>query len=388
MYLYALKMLIGDRLKYIGLIVALSFAAFIISQQGAIFNGIMNRTFSFVTDTSSSQANIWVMNPTVQYIDDLKGMKETVLYRIRSIDGVEWAVPLYKGMIQARLPTGKFQSCIFIGIDDATLIGGPPKIVQGSIGALRFPDGIIVNKVGADTKLSSPGKNPQSPPIPLRLGDVMELNDHRACVVGICDTSRTFQSQPVIYTTFNRALTFSPQVRNQLTFVLVKAKPKGDPEVLARKIRAQTGYAAYTTWGFQKLTMIYFAKYTGIVINFGVAILLGFIIGVAIAGQTFFNFTVDNLRYFGTLKAMGATNGMLRRMILLQALMVSAIGWGIGIGAAVIFGLAFQGTEISFNLSWWLYLLSAFALLFICFVAAIFSIIKVIWVDPAIVFRG
>jgi putative ABC transport system permease protein len=386
MYLYALKMLIGDRMKYIGLVVALGFASFIVSQQGAIFVGIMKRTFSFISDTS--QPDLWVMDPTVQYIDDLKGMKETVLYRVRSIDGVQWAVPLYKGLIQARLQTGNFQTCIFLGIDDATLIGGPPKMLEGALSDLRFPDAVIVNKIGANTKLASPGKTAEAPDIPLRIGNVMELNDRRAYVAGICDTSRTFQSQPVIYTTFNNALAISPLIRNMLTFVLVKGKPGVDVEKLAERISQVTGYAAYTTWGFQKLTMLYYAKYTGIVVNFAVAILLGFIIGVAIAGQTFFNFTIDNLAYFGTFKAMGATNSVLVKMVVFQSLLVSLIGWGVGIGAAAVFGWTFRHTELSFNLPWWLYLISCFSLLMICLISAMFSVIKVMRLDPAIVFKS
>lgn len=369
----------GDRLKYWGLVCALSFASFIISQQGAIFVGIMKRTFSILADTS--QPDIWVMDPTVQYIDDLKGMKETALYRVRSISGIEWAVPFYKGLIQARLTNGNFQTCFLIGIDDATLIGGPAHMVQGTVGELRFPDAVIVNRVGAETKLAFKGA-------PLRVGDVFELNDNRAYVAGICETFRTFQSQPVIYTTYNRATTMSPQVRDMLTFILVKAKPGVDPEMLAKKIRAVTGLGAYTTWGFQKLTVEYYAKYTGIVINFGVAIVLGFIIGVAISGQTFFNFIMDNLPYFGVLKAMGASTKLLEKMVIVQALFVSAIGWGIGIGAAAIFGYGFRSTELAFSMPWWLYVLSGCSLLFICLTSALFSIIKVRRLDPAIVFKS
>ncbi len=384
MYLVALKMLIGDKLKYIGLVVGLSFASFIISQQGGIFLGIMKRTYSFITD--ASQANIWVMDPTVQFVDDVKGMKETVLYRIRSLDEVQWAVPMYKGLIPARLHNGIYQTCILVGIDDATLIGGPPKMLEGNISDLRFPDAVFVNKVGAETKFAFIGPNGER--VPLRVGDVMELNDRRAYVAGICDTSRTFQSQPVVYTTFNNATIYSPLVRDDLSFVLVKSKPGLDPEKVCQIIRATTGYAAYTTWGFQKLTMFYYAKYTGIVVNFGFAIILGFIIGMAIAGQTFFNFTVDNLPYFGTFKAMGADNALLVRMVIVQALLVGAIGWGIGIGVAALFGWSMRFTELSFSLAWWLYLLSAFAMLFICFVAALFSVVKVMRVDPAIVFKS
>ncbi len=386
MLLYAIKILIGDRAKYIGIIVGLSFASFIISQQAAIFIGIMKRTFSFITDTS--QPDIWVMDPSVQFIDDIKPMKETALWRVRGVEGIDWAVPMYKGLIQARSIKGIFQTCVFIGIDDASLIGGPPKMIEGNIVDLRGPDAVFINKVGAETKLAMPSKTKDEPSIPMRVGDVMELNDNRVYVAGICDTARTFQSQPVVYTTYSRATLFAPLQRDVLSFVLVKSKPGINPEMLANRIRACTGLAAYTPWGFQKLTMMYYVKNTGILINFGVAIVLGFIIGIAIAGQTFFNFTVDNLPYFATFKAMGADNSLLVRMILMQALMVSVIGWGIGIGATAIFGYAFQGTELSFSLPMLLYLFSGLAMLFICLLSAFFSMRKVAHVDPAIVFKS
>ncbi len=383
MLLFALKMLIGDKAKYIGIILGLSFASFIISQQGAIFIGIMKRTCGFITDTS--QPDVWVMDPSVQFIDDIKGLKETALYRVRGIEGVKWAVPMYKGLISARLKEGIFQSCILIGIDDATLIGGPPKMIEGNIENLRTPNAIIVNKVGAETKLASTSKELK---IPLKIGEVMELNDNRAYVAGICETSRSFQSQPVIYTTYNRATLFTPKQRDMLSFILVKAEPDIDPKNLCRRIQGTTGLAAYTTWEFQKLTMLYYTKNTGIVINFGVAIFLGFIIGIAIAGQTFFNFTIDNLRYFGTFKAMGAENSLLIRMILIQAFMVSAIGWGIGMGAASIFGYTFHGTELSFSMPLFLYFISCFSMLLICFLSAVISIQRIKKLDPAIVFKS
>lgn len=386
MFLFALKMLLGDRAKYIGLVVGLSFASFIISQQAAIFIGIMKRTIGFITDTS--QPNIWVMDPTVQFVDDIKPMKDTDLYRVRSIDGVAWAVPLYKGLIEARLANGTFQSCIFIGIDDATLIGGPPRMVEGKIENLRHPDAVIVNRVGAETKLAAAALTNHNNRVRLWVGDEMELNDHRAYVVGICETSRTFQSQPVIYTTYDRATTFVPKKRKLLSFILVQSKAGVNPEVLCKKITAITGFAAYTSKGFQQLTILYYIKNTGILINFGVAIVLGFIIGIAIAGQTFFNFTMDNLAFFGTFKAMGADHSLLIRMILIQALFVSGVGWGIGIGAAAMFGYLFQGTELSFSLPMSLYLMSGFSMLLICLLAAFFSIIKVLRVDPAIVFKS
>ena len=129
MYAIALKMLIGDRGKYLGIIMGLSFASLLITQQSAIFTGLMTRTYGAITDLS--QPDIWVMDPKVLFIDDVKPLQDTELYRVRGIPGVEWAVPLYKGLLKARLENGNFQICNVLGLDDATLIGGPPATASG-----------------------------------------------------------------------------------------------------------------------------------------------------------------------------------------------------------------------------------------------------------------
>lgn len=383
MLLIAIKMLVGDRVKFIGIILGLSFASFIISQQSAILVGIINRTFGFVTDTS--QPNIWVVDPTVQYIDDIKALKDTALYQVRSVDGLEWAVPLYKGTIQARLRNGTIQTCILIGIDDASLIGGPPDITQGKVEDLRMQDAVIVDIVGASTKLAT---HSDTGSVPLAIGDTMELNDHRAVVVGYCQVSRTFQSQPVLYTTYGNATSFVPAQRKLLSFVIAKSKPGLDPKEVCRKIASATGYAAYTGRDLQFLTLKYYLQNTGIFVNFGVAIILGFIIGIVIAGQTLYNFTTDNLPYFGVFKAMGADNTLLRKMVLLQSVFVSLIGWGIGMGAAALFGFLTAGTELSFSMPLLLYLGSGLSILMICLLAGTFCMQKVATLDPAIVFKS
>jgi putative ABC transport system permease protein len=386
MYRIALKMLMGDRGKYLGLIMGLTFAALLITQQSSIFTGLMTRTYGFITDTS--QPDVWVMDPKVQFIDDIKPLQDTELFRVRGVDGVEWAVPLYKGLLKARLEDGNFQICNVFGLDDATLVGGPPVMLQGSLSDLRRQDAIIVNDVGANTRLARRPKGPGGRLIPLRVGDTLEINDHRAVVVGICQVTRTFQSQPVIYTTYTRATTFAPRERKLLSFILVKAKEGQDPKALRERIAQRTGLAAYTAQEFKDLTYNFFMKNTGIPINFGIAVGLGFLIGTAIAGQTFYNFTLENLRYFGTLKAMGATNGILLRMILLQALLVGAIGYGLGVGGATLFGYAMRGTELAFRLTQELLYISAGAIAIIIIFSAVISIYKVMRLEPAIVFKG
>jgi putative ABC transport system permease protein len=304
------------------------------------------------------------------------------------VEGVEWAVPLYKGLLKTRLEDGNYQICNVFGLDDATLIGGPPYMLEGKLSDLRRQDAVIVNDVGARTRLAKPSKVPGGKPEPLKIGDTLEINDRRAVVVGICRVSRTFQSQPVIFTTYSRATTFAPKERKLLSFVLVKAKEGENLKKLAARIRERTDLAAYTAQEFKDLTYNYFVKNTGIPINFGIAVGLGFVIGTAIAGQTFYNFTLENIRYFGTLKAMGATNGILLRMILLQALVVGALGYGLGVGGASLFGYLLGGTELAFRLTKDLLIFSGGAICLIIVFSALISIRKVMKLEPAIVFKA
>lgn len=376
-------MLMGDRAKYVGIILGLTFASLLITQQAGIFLGIMARTFSTMSDLEI--ADIWVMDPMVQYLDDIYGMQDTQLYRVKGVEGVEWAVPFYKGQLRARLKDGRFQSLVVMGIDDATLIGGPPRMLEGDVADLRRTDAIIVDSIGASTRLSQRDADGERP---LHLGDTLEINDNRATVVGFCLVTRPFSTMPIVYMTYARALQYAPQERKMLPFILVKAKDGLDHREVADRIHAITGLGAYTKGDFKQRIVTYYLKNTAIPFNFGTSATLGFLVGTAVAGQTFYNFTLDNLKYFATFKAMGATNGVLLRMILLQAFFVGGTGFGLGAGIASLIGFVLRKGEFAFWLPWQLLLGSAAAVCLICLGAAAISIRKVINLEAGIVFKG
>ena len=379
-------MLVGDRGKYLGIILGISFASLIMTQQPGIFVGLMTRTYSFITDLGLP--DIWVMDPTVKYVDDGKLMPEKNLYRVSSIQGVEWAKPLFKGNIQARLKNGTYQNCNLIGIDDTTLIGAPAEMVEGRVRDLWQADAIIVNAEGANDKLANPPREKGGAKTPLQVGQTLELNDHRAVVVGISQTTRTFQSLPVIFTTYSNATTFVPPQRNLLSYILVKAKPGQSIPELVERIERQSGLKALPRDKFKESTMNYYLKYTGIPINFGVSVLLGFLVGSIIAGQTFYSFTYENLRYYGVLKAMGVSQKTLLLMILFQSLIVCFIGYGLGTLGTAIFAYVTKGSVLAFRFPWQLLLFSAFGVTLISGLAALISIRKVLKLEPAIVFKS
>jgi putative ABC transport system permease protein len=393
----AFKMLTGDGAKFAGIVLGLTFAALLITQQGSIFCGIMLRTAAQITDISG--ADLWIMDVNVRYIDDVKPMIEDSLYRVRGVDGVLWAVPLYKGPARARLAfddrvNGQrhevIEQVILLGLDDVSLVGAPRHLYVGDIADLRKPDAVIVDKVGLRKLFPGQGGESAHSNDELRwfLGRELEMNDRRAMIVGICETTRTFLSNPVVYTTYSRSLEFAPQERKPLSYILAKAEPGREPREVARQIEQRAGLGAKTSEEFKWMTMDYYLKNTGIPINFGVTTLLGFIVGTAIAGQTFYNFTIENLKQFGVLKAMGLTNQRIVRMILLQATVVGLIGYCLGVGLAGVIGLWTQGTELAFYTPWQLLPVTGGAIVLICMFTSLLSLRRVIRLEPALVFRG
>ncbi|HEY4261414.1 MAG TPA: ABC transporter permease, partial [Schlesneria sp.] len=225
---------------------------------------------------------------------------------------------------------------------------------------------------------------------PIVLGKTLEMNDRRAVVVGVCDTTPPFQTFPVMYTRYSQALGFAPRERNQLSFVLAHEKEGADPQQVCQSIHASTGLAARTRTDMIWFVITFYLRSTGIPVNFGITIALGFIVGTAIAGQTFYLFTLENLKQFGALKAMGVSNGRLVGMILLQATIVGCIGYGLGIGMTSLFFESTQGVTalMGFYLPWQVAVIAAGAVAVIIVLASMISLRKVLILEPAVVFRG
>ena len=374
----AWKMLIGNRAKYLGIVFGVAFAALLIAQQSSIFCGLMALTVSQILDVEG--AGVWVMDPKVKYVDDVKPMADTHLYRVRGVSGVEWAVRFYKGIARARLESGSYEQVILLGLDDATFIGAPLNMIEGSIDDLRAPGAVIMDVVGY-RKLW--------PEEPFKRGRIIEMNDRRAVIVGLARARKTFQSFPVVYTRYSQAVRFAPPERKVLSFVLAEPAPGVAAAELAERIRSQTGLQALSRDAFLDKTIRYYLLNTGIPINFGITVGLGFLVGTAIAGQTFYLFIVENLRQFGALKAMGTGNGTILLMVLAQALHVGLVGLGVGVGLAALFGWGTRSfSKLSFYMPWQVLVITAVAVFLIVLLASLLSIRRVFIVDPAIVFRG
>ena len=375
----ALRMLTGDRAKYFGLVFAIAFCTFLLENQTSIFANILRRTASQILDVTD--AEVWVMDPQTEYWDQTKALKETDLTRVRGVAGVGWAVRLFKGNPVARTSSGKFGASLIIGLDDATLAGAPRKMLLGSWDRLREPDSVVIDKAGYILLF---------PKQPLQLDRTLQMNDHLVRIVGISDASAPFLSLPIMHTRYSEAINFVGHERTELSFIIARPAPGVTPKELTARIEKQTGLRARTTKEFLWDCVGYYLRNTGIPVNFGITIIVGLVVGTVVAGQTFYLFTVDNLKQFGALKAIGVTNLRLTGMILLQAFSVGALGFALGTGMAASFfeltlhKLATRGIV----LMWQCVGITGACIFFVVIVASILSIRRVLVLEPATVFQG
>lgn len=375
----AIRMLTGDRVKFIGLVFGIAFSTLLITQQLTIFVNLLMRGGVAVQEVST--ANVWVMDPATRTSDVIYPMPITTLDRVRSVPGVAYASPLLRSNASIRTPEGDLEGVTVVGVDDSSLLGIPRRMSEGDTERLMDPDAVFIDDVGS-RKLFSPGQ-----PV---IGSQLELNDQRAIVKGIVDSNPTFTSEVTLYTRYSNALNFVPGTRNRLSFVLVRSDENLSPQTLARRITALTGLKARTTKEFTRDGIDFIIENTGIPINFGITVVLGVIVGAAIVGLTFSLFIRDNIKQFGALKAIGVTNRKIVLMVMAQSGLVALIGYGLGLAMASGFvggGAASSDAFKGFYMPYQIPLITAALVVVIIVFTGFIAVRSVLKTDPASVFR-
>jgi putative ABC transport system permease protein len=375
----ALQMLFGDRGKYWLLLSGIALATLLMTQGLALFFGLMG-FFSATVDNVRSP--IWVVDPLVEQAADNQPLRDTEVQRVRSVPGVRWAAPIFLGITQARVTGADVVRQIFVvGVETTTLTGAPANLLQGNLVALDDPDAVLVDPQ-ALRMLSAPGRRP------LQVGDSFEMNDRTARIVGVCSTKMGQGGAPYVYTTFERAREYVPSPRRVVSFVLATPEPGEDPAALAGRIAAETGLQALTEAEFKNKSTLWALKYSPIPFVVGIIVVLGFLVGTVVSGQTFYTFILENSRHLGVLRAMGASTTRLALMIVAQAATVGVIGYGLGLGGLSLVLMGLPEGRVPLLLLWPVPVVVFIAVLGICILAATLGIWRVAKLEPAIVFRG
>ncbi|MGB9744981.1 MAG: ABC transporter permease [Desulfurella sp.] len=371
----ALKLLANDRGKFFTLILGVTFAVFLMNQMTSMFAGIMRKSTSNVINIG---AKMWVMDPSVENDRSSIPLPDYVLDYVRSIKGVAMAVPIYFGSGLVKLPDGTYQAANIIGLDDTTLFGRPP-IIKGNLNKIYNSDAFIGIVDSDYRKIGSPG-----------IGSVLSINDHRAVIVALAKpTSGGLFGTPTLYTTYTRATKDLPQTRYSMSYILLNPKSNADIPYIQEQVK-KLGYKALTQKEFEKTIENFYKYKTGMGTNIMIMTLISFIVGLSIAGQTFYAFVLENLEKFGALKAIGAKKYELMSMILFQASVTSFIGYGFGIMFSSLM-IAFSKARIPNYAAIVTYQNMLIAFLMVVVIAGFSSYIgirKVLKIEPFDVFRG
>lgn len=389
----AFKMLVGDPGKLGGLLAGIAFSSFLAAFAAGYFAGFMTRSFALVAEHRG--ADVWVMDPTTVSSEQFANMPSSVRDRVRSVTGVVTAEQMAIGTADARLPGGRLQPFQIIGVDNATLGGAPALPHMSAREALRAPDAAIVDAGGSDGKLDTydrpvPGglTVADGPQRLLRRGDVLRVNDHRIVLSGMSHSLPRFPPRPLLYMTYSNALRVLPAERLRTSFVIAMALPGISPEILARRIAAQTGLHARSSADFESDTVRWFLATSEDVGDIATMLTIAAFVGFGLTAVMLYIFTSEHLRQYAVLKAMGANAATLRHMLLAQSGICGLLGTGIGLGLCSLAGLYAVDAGLPFRMMWWTPVGALGLNLVACAVASAISLRPVQRLDPVSVFAA
>jgi putative ABC transport system permease protein len=371
----AYKLVINDKAKFMALLVGIGFAVLLMMFITSMFVGVLNHSAATVINIG---APVWVMDPAVQTPANTVGMPDYVLDAVRSMEGVEYAVPLYSGGALLKLSNGTYQAATVIGLDDSSLYGRP-QLVRGKIEDIYAENGFIAVDDADFAKLGNP-----------KIGSTFELNDHRGVIVGVAKVqSSSLFGVPTLYTTYYRCLQYIPNPRYTASYVLVVPKSARDIPKIKQQVKA-LGYLALTKDEFIGRTTNFYVFQSGFGMNLLFMTVVSFIIGLSVSGQTFYTFILENLDRFGALKAIGTKSRDLVSIILFQAAFTSLTGYGLGVGLCVaLIGIAkLRMPEYAAMVTYWNLAIPFFMVVIITAISSYFGVRRVLAIEPFEIFRG
>lgn len=370
----ARRNLFHDKIRLTVTLTGIVFAVVLIVVELGLFVGFTVTTSSLI---DNSGADLWVTSRHVPYVELGVPFSERKLYQVRALEGVANAQKVIVRWTDWKRPDGRQESVQIVGLNPDAPLAQPWNLVEGSVQDLKKPDAIIMDEIYKD-KLGVK-----------QVGEVFEIRGKRARVVGFTRGIRSFTTSPYVFTTFKRAQEYASIADDQTVFILVKTAPGADVEQVKRDILAHvTDVEVFRSAEFSRMTQFYWMFTTGAGVAVLLAAVLGLIVGFVVVAQTIYATTMDHLREYGTLKAMGAANSYVYRVIIKQAAMSAVMGYVLGMIVSGFVVHASQEGGAAILLPWPMAVGMFFLTLAMCIGAAMVSITKVTRLDPAMVFKG
>lgn len=369
----AIKTLLADRGKFAAAMIGVVFSVVLVNIQGGLFLGLIHKAGLLV---DNSQADIWVGHKHMHNVDFSRDIPRRWVHRVRGVAGVAAAEPYLVGFSEMTLPSGNFESVVVVGVlPNATM--GRPWNLQSGVTPFDRPHAVVVD-ICDDDKLEIPG-----------LGEIREVGSRRARIVGQTYGILGFLVTPYVFASYDQALQMLNKDPRNCSYILVRTEPGTDPAQICRQIMQRVPELdAFPRSEYSQLSQSFWLTRTGIGISFGAATLLGLLVGLVMVAQTLYASVLDRVAEFAALKAMGAVDEQIFRLLGLQAICMALIGTLLGLGVvAAIFHL-FSSPRATIEIPFWLSAGSFALVTSICLIAALLPYQRVRKIDPLSVLQG
>jgi putative ABC transport system permease protein len=377
MWNLARKLLLHDRLRFAVAIAGVSVSVMLVLVQVGLFYGFMDTASSII---DASKADLWVGKKGNESFEFATPFDERAFYKVASVPGVARTERVLMNFAQFKLADGADLGVQVVGVDTTPgkrALLAPWNVIAGDPRRLAEPGAVVLDRS-------------EYPKLKIdRVGHTTEISGVRAEVVALTSGIRSFTTSPIVFADIKTARSYLPGLGAEaVTYVLVELAPGADRAAVQARINALPHLAAYTTPEMSARTRSYWSERTGVGAGFFTTAVLGIIVGFVVVGQILYSGTLQYIREYGTLKAMGARNSAVVRVILSQAMISAALGFAVGAPLAIAMRAAMKGANLTVALFPALYAVTAVITAVMCAFAALLSIVKVLRLDPAAVFKG
>ena len=371
----SMKMLLHDRLRFALTAFGVAFSVMLVLVQVGLFEGLIG--YAADTILPIRQADLWITSLNTQNIDFANYFPENLVNRVRSVPGVERADNLMVDFMPIHLPNGSSDGVMVYGLTHYWKWGVPWNIVSGNPLDLRggpymFLDDFAIHRYG-----------------PFHVGEYREIVNQRLKIIGVMHGLRSFTTIPVAFLDFYRAQALTDITFGKTAYILVHLAPGADKKAVMAEIRRRLPYNdVFTRKAWAWKSQGYWIFKTGLGFNMGMIVFLGCLVGVVILAQTLYTTTMEHVKEFGMVKAIGGTNGDIYRLLMRQAVVIAVTGYLAGtVLAFLIKPLARKG-DLDLILSPSLLAIVFVSTVVLCLLASTVSFRKVSRIDPALLFRS
>jgi putative ABC transport system permease protein len=367
-----ISMMLHDKLKLSGMLFGVAFSVILTNQAAGTFFGLLYKNTMFIDNAG---ADLYVVPPGTQQLAGGQQLGDVALAEARTQRGVAWAEPLLWGGTTVKLPSGGSEPITVIGTRLPAMRGGPWNMVVGDREALLQPDTMIFE----DSQREKLGG--------LNVGSVREVGGHKTYVGGFTWGLLPF-GPPLSFASFDYARDLLHIDHDRVNYVLVALLPGTDRLAIQAELRSKLRESEVLTKEELKARTIHDVLVrSAIGVTVGSIAGVGLVVGFVIVALTMFSSVVDNLREFGTLKAIGTSNLDLAKLLFVQSVSYAVLGTIVGVAAVRLLGMGMRSAQMALVMPLQIHVLTVAVMTVVCIFAASLALVRLRNLEPAMVFR-